>query len=496
MVSRLAIIGQKPAAPSGPARVTAELARLDEDQARARFDLSAATRLVKTTVGLCSRCLAHVPAAVYFAGGRAMSRRVCPEHGAEVSVLENDERYYFVSSKDRAGRTYDRSRIFDIPAYTLPGDDGACCEGGACDSTDQMTNKTCTILVEVTNACNLTCTVCYSDAKGDRVVPLELLEQHIDALARKKGGLDSVQLTGGEALLHPQLFELLAFLHAHPLIKKIYLPTNGLLLAKREVAQRLAPFRSKLMVLLQLDGTSDDTDRALRAATPRKQKDRVIAHLEELGIFMQLTMTLSGGVNEDEVGGVIDLGLAHENIKVIALQPATYSGRYELPPDPATRLTLSDIVKAVVSQAGARVREQDFVPIPCSHPNCGWITLFLRRFGMVHNVVRYVDLPKVIDAVSYKTQLSTDELRGAISAQDGFSLKRAVQSLGKRLIRSHDMFTIAIKPFMDRFTYDQDRVASCCHHLMDTHGVPTSFCEYNALLRPKDGWDRFPTLRA
>ena len=180
------------------------------------------------------------------------------------------------------------------------------------------------------------------------------------------------------------------------------------------------------------------------------------------------------------------------------MQPATYSGRYDLPPDATERLTLSDVIKAISAQASARVSERDFVPIPCSHPNCGWITLFLRRFGLVHNVVKYIDLPKIVDRVSYRTLLSTNELRSAVSEQDGFSLKRAIASLGKRLIRSEDMFTVGVKPFMDRYTYDQDRIANCCHHLMDTKGQATSFCEYNARLRQTpaevDGWSRFPTL--
>ena len=67
-------------------------------------------------------------------------------------------------------------------------------------------------------------------------------------------------------------------------------------------------------------------------------------------------------------------------------------------------------------------------------------------------------------------------------------------TLGKRLVRSEDMFTVAIKPFMDRHSYDQDRIDHCCHHLLDTKGVARSFCEYNALLRPKDPWTRFPTV--
>ena len=72
--------------------------------------------------------------------------------------------------------------------------------------------------------------------------------------------------------------------------------------------------------------------------------------------------------------------------------------------------------------------------------------------------------------------------------------RRALTALGRRLVRSTDIFTIAIKPFMDRHSYDQDRVANCCHHLMDTKGTPVSFCEYNALTRPHDEWTQFPAL--
>ena len=82
----------------------------------------------------------------------------------------------------------------------------ACCaDGGSCgDGTDQSSNKTCTVLVEVT----------------ERVQPrvsrlLQRREGRSEDAARgrssgtwtqliaKKGGLDSVQLTGGEALLAP-----------------------------------------------------------------------------------------------------------------------------------------------------------------------------------------------------------------------------------------------------------------------------------------------------
>lgn len=467
---------------------------LDSGAAAVRFGLEAYDRLLKTTISLCPDCLAHVPALVYTLGGRVWMRKECGEHGRSEALVESDEHFYYLSNRDKWGRRFADDRVMDFPELG-----GGCCGSeGCCDSgfSDQMENKTCTVLVEVTNACNLACPVCYSDAKGDRRMPLATFKRYLLDLIEKKGGLDSVQLTGGEACLHPEFWEMVAFLHDHPRVNKIYLPTNGLLFAKPESAARLAPFKSKLMVLLQFDGRQPETNRALRDANPERAREKVLENLGRLGIHTQLTMTLSLDVNDQEIGWVVDTGMRHDHVKVIALQPATYSGRYDLKPDPRRRMTLSDVVKAVASQASRRMAEDEFVPIPCSHPNCGWITLFVRRFGLTKNIVRSVDLDKVMNQVANRTLLKTEELREVVGTKSEGLLQRIGSAVGRKLVRSTDVFGIAIKPFMDRFTYDQDRISSCCHHLLDTQGRPVSFCEYNARLRPADPWDRFPLLEA
>jgi 7,8-dihydro-6-hydroxymethylpterin dimethyltransferase len=474
------------------------LLRLDRSESARRFDIADEDALLKTTVSLCHVCLAHVPAAVFVRGGRVFIVKLCEVHGRAEAVLENDERFYFLSNKDHSGRRFAEGRLVTIPPYA----GGGCCgpEGGGCTAardaafgpyTDQLGNKTCTVLVEVTNACNLACRVCYSDAKGDRVLPLPAFKSYLEQLIEQKGGLDSVQLTGGEAMLHPEFQALVEHLFARPEIKKIYLPTNGLLLASAEAAARLAPFRSKLMVLLQFDAARPESNVALRAADPAGAREAVMREMARVGVPLQLTMTLARGVNDDQVGWVVGRGMADTNVKVVALQPATYSGRYDLAPDPMNRLTLSDVLKAVVAQVDRSLRPEDFAPIPCSHPNCGWITLFVRRFGLMRNIVKYIDLPAVMNEVAYKTLLSTAELRSAVG---GSKRGGVIGWLGRRLVRSTDIFTVAIKPFMDRFCYDQDRIANCCHHLMDTEGRAVSFCEYNALVRQRDGWERLPRL--
>ena len=324
---------------------------LNEGEVRARFELPAAGRLLKTTLTLCEVCLAHVPGAVYANDGRVLLASRCAHHGVRVAVIENDERYYRLSSKDRWGRRYGGSTVLEMPAFS-----GCCGPSPSCtgkprrepwrhDSTDQRANKTCTVLVEITNACNLACRVCYADSRGDRVLPLERFKAYLERLIEEQGELESVQITGGEASLHPQFWEMLAWLHGRDGVRKIYLPTNGIELSKPAVAAKLRPFRDKLLVLLQFDGADFDTNKSLRRSQPLKVRQRLIRALDRNSIAMQLTMTLAHGISEREIAWVVRQGVAHRNVRLIGMLPAFFSGRYELSSDPMRRLTLSDVVK-------------------------------------------------------------------------------------------------------------------------------------------------------
>ncbi|MBZ0122019.1 MAG: radical SAM protein [Sandaracinaceae bacterium] len=475
-------------------RIARHLRELDQAAAIAELGARDVERALKTTVSLCPECLAHVPAIVFERAGRVILSRRCEAHGPSEALIESDARFYALSNKDRHGRRFADAKVFRIPE--LP---GACCgPGESCApspgaGTDQMANRTCTVLVEITDACNMNCRVCYSESAGERYLPLHLFQEHVGELIAKKGRLDSVQITGGEASLHPRYWHMIEWLYQQEGVGKIYLPTNGLKLRDAAVRERLAPYADKVMVLLQFDSIAGEPTRALRRADPLALRRRVIEGLDALGVPMQLTMTLAMDVNDAEVGQVIDLALAHESVKLVAMQPVTTSGRFELPIDPMRRATLSDVAHAVVRQSKLRMSEESFIPIPCSHPNCGWISVFLRRFGMVHDVVRYIDLDEAMDDVAYKTLLSTDELRNVVGTSDRSVLHRVAGWLGRRLVRSTDMFSIAIKPFMDRYTYDQDRIANCCHHITDTRGNLLSFCEHNAIGRRHDDWSRLPT---
>lgn len=488
--------------PSRALSIADDLRTLKESNVRARFELADSARLLKTTVSVCGRCVAPVAAAVVEQNGRVLLHRCCEQHGRETSVLENDARYYRISSRDWHGRIYADDICVAWPEYAAQAN--GCCGPGSCgarsettwveDFHDQRNNKSCTVLVEITNACNLACRVCYADSRGDRILSMEAYQEYVSRLVEQKGGLDSVQITGGEAMLHPQFWELLDWTCRQDGIAKVYLPTNGIEFSKPENALRLKQYRNKILVLLQLDGRDAETNKTLRAANPLKPKQRLIKLLDNHGISMQLTMTLAQDVSETEIAWVVRQGLRHENVRLVAILPAFFTGRYEIATDPMRRMTLSDAVKGVATGLAPQLSEDDFMAIPCSHPNCGWTTLFVRRFGFLINISKHVDQNAAMTAAAYRTTLGKREIRGLLGSRLNDFRSRIVAWVGRKLIRPCDVFGVVIKPFMDRYTFDYDRVANCCHHMLDTQGRLISFCEYNVRKREQDDWQNLTRM--
>ena len=117
---------------------------------------------------------------------------------------------------------------------------------------------------------------------------------------------------------------------------------NGIAFDRPGMAERLVPYRAKLLVLLQFDGSDTRANLVLRRSRPGRVRHRLLSRLERLEVPMQLTMTLAAGVNEREVAWVVNQGARHRNVRVVALQPAFFSGRYEIDADPMRRATLSD----------------------------------------------------------------------------------------------------------------------------------------------------------
>ena len=168
---------------------------------------------------------------------------------------------------------------------------------GLCPDHEQ---HSCLALIEISDACNLTCPVCFADSAvgrgGHR--PLAEVEAMLDAIVASEGEPDLVQLSGGEPTLHPQFFEILAAAKARP-IRHLMINTNGLRIAREAgFAERLAEFMPGFEVYLQLDSLRREALMNLRGADLTKVRIQALEALERANVSTTLVVTVKKGVND------------------------------------------------------------------------------------------------------------------------------------------------------------------------------------------------------
>jgi hypothetical protein len=128
---------------------------------------------------------------------------------------------------------------------------------------------------------------------------------------------------------------------------------------------------------------------------------------------------------------------------------------------------------AAVEQAQGRLRFEDFTPLPCGDPNCATIGYLLRANGRTYSVSDFIDFSKMQDFLRDKISYQLEDLVrcGCESEPLGELLKRFEMN-------ESNTFRLLIKPFMDGWSWDEDRIDRCCTHVIRPDGKLDSFCRY------------------
>jgi uncharacterized radical SAM superfamily Fe-S cluster-containing enzyme len=290
--------------------------------------------------------------------------------------------------------------------------------------------------------------------------------------------------------------------------------SNGIKLARAAFVDRLAECvrrhpGGKISIYLQFDGFDEHTHAQLRGRGDLLEiKRRALAHCAERDIRVHPVMTLTRGINDHEVGDFVQLAVDNPGLKNVVIQPAMYSGRYDNPRR-ADRVTLADTVQLICEQFGV-FQPRDFMPIPCSDPNCFGMAVALRTATGLVPLSRYFPrfdqwgdassrelIERFTDSINGPEALTAaiawvssegplDELLAGLDDKEVdrlLDIMAGAQAGGGNIWDR--LLTISIKPFMDAWNYDQDRIDQCCVHILDPQGNPVSFCEYNAINRPR-----------
>lgn len=145
----------------------------------------------------------------------------------------------------------------------------------------------------ITNLCNLRCRHCYQEdfsAGTDRAWPG--LKRVSENILTTIGGWDQracLHLTGGEPLLKPELFPLLAELNQHPLVEELGIITNGLLLDHEKI-HRLKAFSKLQKIKISLDGADAETNDSIRPAGTFHRVMQNLSLLKREGPFTIILM--------------------------------------------------------------------------------------------------------------------------------------------------------------------------------------------------------------
>jgi uncharacterized radical SAM superfamily Fe-S cluster-containing enzyme len=439
------------------------------------------------TQSICPRCRSVLDAELVVRDGRVALTRSCPEHGPFAAVVYGDaERYLEIQRFSKPGeQPLERQTAVE---RGCPHDCGICPEHA---------QHTCLGIIEVNTACNLDCPICFAESgtghqEHGYSLTLEQVESMLDAFVRAEGEPESVQLSGGEPSIHPQIVEMLAAARRRG-IKLVMLNTNGIRLARDP---RFAPALAELgvHVYLQFDGFDEATQVAIRGKPLTEEKLRALDRCAEAGVSVSLAAAVERDLNEHEVGPILRFGVEHTAVTGVFFQPVTHSGRFRVDSDPLYKLTNSEVIDAVCAQLPEWFRRDDFVPVPCCSPSCRSATFALYDDEDLVPLPRLVDVEQYLDYVTNRAvpDLEVREaLEGLWSAKAAGGSEPVAERLDcvacatgmppeLREVAARG-FMVVVQDFQDPYTLDVEKLRKCCVSEITPDGRLIPFCAYNSV---------------
>ena len=322
------------------------------------------------TLSVCPNCKKRIPAQRVIIGTGVHLKKTCPEHGEFSAIIWRGDSPMFDMWWSAAQSA--KALSTDCP--------------NACGLCRSHLNKTCCALVEITSRCNLRCPVCFASAAGaseakQTAVSSETATQAAEPSVAELSeiftklvadGNTFVQLSGGEPTVRDDLPEIIAAARLAG-CDTVQLNSNGLRLGREPGYAKTLADAGLSFVFMQFDGVTDAPYLALRGAALLSDKLRAIDECGTAGLGVTLVPTLKPGVNDHEIGAIIELAQSRSPVvRGVHFQPISYFGRYPSPPVDTDRITLPEVLTSIEAQTGGNFKISDFIPSSCDHPRCGF----------------------------------------------------------------------------------------------------------------------------
>jgi 7,8-dihydro-6-hydroxymethylpterin dimethyltransferase len=438
------------------------------------------------TISLCITCHRRLSAKIVFEQGKVYLTKTCKEHGFQKVLIATDVEYY------KQIRNYNKASEYPRKPHTETVF-GCPYDCGICPDHEQ---HSCLTLIEVTDRCNLTCPICYASSSPThgRHRTLEEIERMLDAIVASEGEPDVVQLSGGEPTIHPEFFPILDIAKTKP-IKHLMVNTNGVRIANDpEFAERLAGYMPDFEVYLQFDSFKPDALVQLRGKDLTDVRKKAIERLNALNLSTTLVVTLQRGLNDDEIGAIIDYALQQPCVRGVTFQPTQFSGRLEGYDVAAGKLTPTEVRQKILEQTDV-FQPNDLIPVPCN-PDALTMAYALKLAGQVLPLTRLID-PEVLLNSSKNTIVYEQDARlhsyvmkmfstgnSPLSASQTFNqLLCCLPNVVSEGLSYNNLFRVIIMNFMDAYDFDVRAIKKSCVHIVDPSGKVIPFETMNLFYR-------------
>jgi uncharacterized radical SAM superfamily Fe-S cluster-containing enzyme len=356
----------------------------------------------------------EIKADIIVEDGCVVMRKTCPKHGSFDDLISNDSAFL-----ERIESLFP-GRDFKAPRTALR----------AHGSSSIQYGRGSVLTVDLTNRCNMMCDPCFMDANQVGYVhelSWEDITQILDkSLTIKPKRQMSVQFSGGEPTLHPRFLEAVSYARDKGYFC-VQCASNGIRFAQEPEFCRQAKEAGLRLCYLQFDGVGNEANSHRKVGNLFDVKLRAIENLAQAGIDVVLVVTVINGVNNHQVGQIIEFAIDNaDKITVVAFQPVSFTGRDEDISEErrkAQRYTLTHLAFDVHEQLGITEPLLDWFPLsamnPFSdvvdhmlgekaefgglkcgcHPNCGIGTILLvnKRTKQMAPISDFLDLEQLLD---------------------------------------------------------------------------------------------------
>ncbi len=234
--------------------------------------------------------------------------------------------------------------------------------------------------------------------------------------------------------------------------------------------------------------------RELRGADLNDIRKQAIENLNAVNLSTTLVVTLQKGLNDHEIGKIIDYALKQKCVRGVTLQPTQIAGRLKNFNPETDRMTLTEVRRKIMEQTNI-FNPDDLLPVPCN-PDALVMGYALKLDDEVFPLTRYINPNDLLDN-SKNTIIYEQDSQLQDKMIELFSTGNSVEVAEENLksimcclpnidapnLGYDNLFRVIIMQFIDAYNFDVRAIKKSCVHIVDKDNKIIPFETMNLFYR-------------